>query len=220
MSITANIRELQAKLPPQTRLVAVSKYKPNEDIQTAYDAGQRMFGESRVQELVAKHEALPADIEWHFIGHLQKNKVKYLAPFVQLIHGVDSLQLLQQIDKEGKKNGRIIDCLLQFHIAQEETKFGLSLEEAHELLASSAFGELKHTRICGVMGMASYTDNQPQVQAEFAQLRSIFQQLQVEFFGTEPSFKEISMGMSGDYELAIAQGSTLIRVGSALFGSR
>ncbi|MFV0291173.1 MAG: YggS family pyridoxal phosphate-dependent enzyme [Mangrovibacterium sp.] len=220
MSIAENIRIIKNNLPESVCLVVVSKYNPVEMIQMAYDAGHRVFGESKVQEVVRKYEELPKDINWHFIGHLQTNKVKYIAPFVSLIHGIDSWKLLEQVNKDAKKNGRIIDCLLQFHIAQEETKFGLNREEAFEMLASTAFKQLQHVRICGVMGMASYCDDESQVNLEFANLSEIFQSLKKSFFALDESFKVVSMGMSGDYKLAIAQGSTMIRVGSAIFGER
>ena len=185
-----------------------------------YDLGQRAFGENKVQELVEKFERMPKDIEWHMIGHLQRNKVKYIAPFVHLIHAVDSLELLEEIDKQALKQHRVIDCLLQFHIADEETKFGLTESEALEILQSSAFASMDHVRIVGVMGMATFTDNQQQVRAEFAKLRSIFELLQVGFFRAKPYFKEISMGMSDDYLIAIDEGSTMVRIGSLLFGKR
>ncbi|MFV0521398.1 MAG: YggS family pyridoxal phosphate-dependent enzyme [Mangrovibacterium sp.] len=220
MSIAENITSIKAQIPQNVCLVAVSKYKPKEDILAAYDAGQRMFGENKVQEIVAKHECLPQDIEWHFIGHLQTNKVKYIAPFISLIHGVDSWKLLKQIDKEAQKNNRIINCLLQFHIAEEETKFGLNLVEVKEMLDSDEFKKLTHIQLCGIMGMASHTDNRKQIEEEFSNLKNIFISLRNEYFNDDVSFKEISMGMSGDYHLAIEQGSTMVRVGSAIFGVR
>lgn len=220
MSITENIQSIKEKLPQDITLVAVSKYNPATAIQEAYNAGHKIFGESKVQEVVTKYECLPKDIEWHFIGHLQSNKVKYIAPFIGLIHGVDSFKLLQQINKEAQKCHRVIDCLLQFHIAQEETKFGLSLAEVKDILNSTSFKELKHIRICGVMGMASYTDNEKQVRQEFSDLKNIFVNLRNEYFNTSDCFKEISMGMSNDYPLAITEGSNMIRVGSAIFGVR
>lgn len=201
-------------------LVAVSKTKPVEAISHLYDQGQRIFGENKVQELVEKHEKLPKDIEWHLIGHLQKNKVKYIAPFVKMIHSVDSLELLVTINKEAAKNNRVIDVLLQFHIAKEDTKFGLDLHEAIELLDQNIKNELPNIQICGVMGMATFTDNTTLVQREFKQLKLYFEQLKSAYFINDDKFKEISMGMSGDYELAISEGSTMIRVGSAIFGTR
>lgn len=204
----------------QTKLIAVSKTHPPERVMELYNQGQRILGENRVQELTAKYEALPKDIEWHLIGHLQTNKVKYIAPFVACIHSVDSGKLLAEIDKQAAKHGRVIDCLLQFHIAEEETKFGLDEAEAAELLQSPDFQEFKNVRITGVMGMATFTEDQVQVQREFRQLKRIFDNLKTRFFQNQPSFKEISMGMSGDYLLAVAEGSTMVRVGTLLFGER
>jgi len=200
--------------------VAVSKTKPIEDILAAYNVGQRIFGENKVQDLVRKHEDLPKDIQWHFIGHPQSNKVKYIAPFIRLIHGVDSLKLLKIINKEGKKNKRIINCLLQFHIAEESTKFGLNLSEAREILMSDEFSGFENVAIVGVMGMATYTDNIDQIRKEFSTLKNIFVTLKNEYFSDSDNFGEISMGMSGDYPVAIEEGSTLIRVGSIIFGKR
>jgi len=220
MSIADNIKRITSELGENTKLVAVSKTKPNENIMEAYNAGQRLFGENKVQELVEKYETLPKDIEWHFIGHLQSNKVKYIAPFVSLIHGVDSFKLLKTINKEAKKNDRVIDCLLQFHIAQESTKFGLDEEEADVLLNDKQFKEFENIRIAGVMGMATYTDNFDQVRNEFRSLKNIFDRLKEKYFAGDNSFKEISMGMSGDYKVAIEEGSTLVRIGSSIFGAR
>lgn len=220
MGIAENILKLKSELAEGVTLVAVSKTKPNEAILAAYEVGQRVFGENKVQELTAKYEELPKDIEWHFIGHLQTNKVKYIAPFVGLIHGVDSLKLLKTIDKEGAKANRIINCLLQFHIAEEETKFGLDLDEARAMLTSDEFAEMKNVQVCGVMGMATYTDDEGQIRREFRQLKNIFDQIKDEFFGENDSFSEISMGMSGDYQLAVEEGSTMVRVGSFIFGER
>ena len=213
-----NIKEELADGPAQ--LVAVSKTKPAAAIQALYEQGQRIFGENKVQELVDKAALLPQDIQWHLIGHLQRNKVKYIAPFVSLIHAVDSLRLLKEINKEAKKNNRIIPCLLQFHIAQEDSKFGLDLAEAKALLQSEDYAQMQHIKIVGLMGMASFTDNQEQVLAEFGQLANYFQELKAAFFAQNDDFKELSMGMSGDYQLALQQGSTLVRIGSALFGHR
>jgi PLP dependent protein len=207
-------------LPPHVCLVAVSKTKPAFIIKEAYDAGQRHFGENKVQELVEKAEELPKDIKWHLIGHLQTNKVKYLIPHVHLIHSVDSLKLLAEINKQACKLGKVVDCLMQFHIAQETSKFGLTLDEAHGLLLSDAYQQFKNIRFVGVMGMASNTDEETQIKAEFARLRYYFQELKTRFFANEPSFRELSMGMSGDYLLAIEEGSTMVRVGSSIFGSR
>lgn len=220
MSITKNIQLLQAELPQGVRLVAVSKYHPNEAILEAYNAGQRVFGESKVQEMVAKYEALPKDIEWHFIGHLQTNKIKYMAPFVSLIHGVDSLKLLKEIDKQAAKTGRRIKCLLQIHIAEEETKFGFSPNECKEMLDQGEWRELKNIQLCGLMGMATNTDSIDQVRAEFSSLSSLFDELKSAFFASDEAFCELSMGMSDDYPEAIEAGSTLVRVGSKIFGER
>jgi hypothetical protein len=207
-------------IPSNVTLVAVSKTKPVEDLQKVYGFGQRHFGENKVQELVDKQSVLPKDIKWHFIGHLQSNKVKYIAPFVSLIHAVDSLKLLKEINKEAKKNNRIIDCLLQFHIANEETKFGLNFEEAQEILESKTFIEMENVSIVGVMGMATFTDNTELVKNEFQTLEGYFQILKSHYFKFNDNFKEISMGMSGDYTIAIEEGSSMVRVGSAIFGSR
>ncbi len=220
MDIGKNITEILKSLPAGVRLVAVSKTKPNSDILEAYNVGQRIFGENKVQDLTQKQEELPKDIEWHFIGHPQTNKVKYIAPFISLIHGVDSLKLLKVINKEAEKNNRTIRVLLQFHIATESTKFGLSKEEAEEILNSAEFAELKNTEVVGVMGMATYTDDENQIRNEFRMLKSIFNTLKNKYFSTSNSFTEISMGMSDDYPIAIEEGSTLIRVGSKIFGSR
>ena len=215
------LKKILAELAPSnTTLIAVSKTKPNEAIQKMYDQGQRIFGENRVQELVGKYEVLPKDIEWHLIGHLQSNKVKYIAPFVRMIHSVDSFKLLKEINKQAEKNNRIIDVLLQFHIAEEDTKFGLDINEAKEILTSSNFSNMKNIKIAGVMGMATFTHDLTQVRKEFKTLNTIFQQLKNDYFQDDDSFKEISMGMSGDYSLAIEEGSTMVRIGSLLFGSR
>lgn len=220
MSISENIDKIRKSLPDQVQLVAVSKTKPAELIMEAYQTGQRIFGENKVQELAGKYEELPKDIEWHFIGHVQTNKVKYIAPFIQLIHGVDSFKLLKTIHSEAKKSNRIIPCLLQFHIAEEETKFGFSLEEVEDILNSAEFQELKNVQISGVMGMATYTDDEAQVRKEFTCLKTYFDQLKSIYFAKNPEFKEISMGMSGDYQLAIEAGSTMVRIGSTIFGER
>ncbi|HAZ03814.1 MAG: YggS family pyridoxal phosphate enzyme [Bacteroidetes bacterium GWA2_40_14] len=220
MSIATNLLAIQATIPKGVRLVAVSKTKPNEAIMEAYQVGQRVFGENRPQELRDKQADLPKDIEWHFIGHLQTNKVKYIAPFVSLIHGVESLKLLQEIDKEARKSQRVIPCLLEFHIAEEETKYGLNLQEAREILTGDGFQKLEHISICGVMGMATYTQDEAQIGKEFKNLKLIFETLKKEFFNEAPAFCELSMGMSGDYLIAIQEGSTLVRIGSSIFGSR
>lgn len=221
MSIAANISSIKKEIGnSDVKLIAVSKTKPIESIVEAYEAGQRLFGENTVQELVEKHERLPKDIEWHLIGHLQTNKVKYIAPFINLIHSVDSFKLMQEINKQAKKNNRIIDCLLQLEIADEETKFGMDLGEAIELLRSEEFKELKNIRICGVMGIATLTDNPKMTAEEFYELNTFFKGLKETFFSKDAAFKEISMGMSGDYKLAIEKGSTMIRLGSTIFGVR
>ena len=220
MTIQNNIREVLATLPDGVRLVAVSKFHPVEALQEAYDAGQRIFGESKVQEMTAKHEQLPTDIEWHFIGHLQTNKVKYIAPYVSLIHGVDSYKLLLEINRQGQRVGRIIPCLLQLHVAQEETKFGFSPEECLQMLTEGEWRTLPYVSIRGLMGMASNTDDMVQVRQEFSTLGRFFSQVKEEFFSGKPEFCELSMGMSDDYPIAIEEGSTLVRVGSRIFGSR
>jgi PLP dependent protein len=215
-----NFRDFIKNLPAHVKLVAVSKTKSEEEILEIYNAGHRLFGENKVQELLPKYEDLPKDIEWHLIGHLQSNKVKYIAPFVGMIHSVDSLKLLKTINKEALKNNRTIKCLLQFHIAEEETKFGLDIEEAAEILSSEEFKELKNIEICGVMGMATFTDDLEKVRREFKNLKYVFGLLKKAFFADQSNFSEISMGMSDDYQVAVKEGSTIIRVGSAIFGSR
>ena len=218
--IQEQLELLRSEIPDNVTLIAVSKTKPLSDLQAAYDAGQRHFGENKVQEMVEKAAQLPKDIHWHLIGHLQSNKVKYMAGFVHLIHGVDSLKLLQEIDKQAQKAGRIQDVLLQFHIAQEETKFGLELQEANKILESEVFKQLKCIRICGVMGMASFTSDVQQIANEFQGLKKVFETLKGQYFPDATYFKEISMGMSGDYPIAIQNGSTMVRVGSKIFGGR
>ncbi|MCZ4695376.1 YggS family pyridoxal phosphate-dependent enzyme [Ancylomarina euxinus] len=220
MSISQNIDKILKSIPENVKLIAVSKTKPQEDIIEAYEGGYKIFGENKPQELKQKYEALPKDIEWHFIGHLQTNKVKYIAGFVQLIHAVDSMKLLQEINKQALKHNRVINCLLQFHIAQEESKFGYDLAEAKGMLNSEEFENLEGINIIGVMGMATFTDDQDQVRAEFKQLKTSYEALKSEFFNDKDDFSEISMGMSGDYQLAIEEGSTMVRVGSSIFGSR
>ncbi|MGL4581590.1 MAG: YggS family pyridoxal phosphate-dependent enzyme [Flavobacterium sp.] len=221
MSITANLKHIKDTLPTQVTLVAVSKTKPNEDIAEAYQAGQRIFGENKIQEMTDKYEALPKDIEWHMIGHVQRNKVKYMAPYVSLIHGVDSFRLLEEIDKQAKKYNRVIPCLLQMFIAEEETKFGLDKDELIAILESDEFKAMKNIKVVGLMGMATFTDNQSQVKKEFTQLSSIFA-LCKEQYATRDNLdlNTISMGMSNDYALAIECGSTMVRIGSNIFGSR
>jgi pyridoxal phosphate enzyme (YggS family) len=221
MSIAANLSKLKNEVERlNVKLIAVSKSKPASAIEEAYAAGQRVFGENRVQELVEKQEQLPKDIEWHLLGHLQTNKVKYIAPFIKMIHSVDSLKLLEEINRQAEKNNRQIDCLLEIHIADEETKFGLDFEEAIELLRSEEYTGLKNIRIVGVMGIATYTENHKQIQEEFYELKTFFKGIKQSFFPKSESFKEISMGMSGDYKLAIEQGSTMVRIGSSIFGER
>lgn len=211
---------LLQSLPENVRLVAVSKTKPAEDIQTLYDLGQRVFGENKAQEMQQKHEVLPKDIEWHFIGHLQTNKIKYIAPYVAMIHSIDSFNLLQEVNKFALKNDRIIRCLLQFHTASEETKFGFDLAECEAMLQNPQFSSLQNVDICGVMGMATLTDDQAQIRREFQQLKKYFNLLKERYFKDKISFKEISCGMTDDYPIAIEEGSTMIRIGSAIFGKR
>lgn len=219
-SVAKNIAEIKKKIPAKVQLIAVSKTKPASAIEAAYECGQRIFGENKVQELCDKFEKLPKDIAWHMIGHLQSNKVKYMAGFVSLIHGVDSLSLLKEIDKQANKNQRIQDVLLQCYIATEETKFGLSEEELIVLLKSDDFKKLKSISVKGLMGMASFTSDENQIRKEFKSLKLLFDKIKSEFFSNDSSFKEISMGMSGDYKIAIEEGSTMVRIGSSIFGSR
>ena len=218
--IKENLEKIKASIPESVTLVAVSKTKPNENIMEAYNSGHRIFGENRVQELTQKAEELPKDIEWHMIGHLQSNKVKYIAPFISLIHGVHKEKLLKEIDKQGKKIGRKIDVLLQFHIAQEDGKFGFDFEEAKEMLESEKMMSYEHVNIRGVMGMATFTDNREQIEDEFRTLNNYFEVFRSHFFKFNDDFNIISMGMSGDYEIAIEEGSNMIRVGSKIFGAR
>lgn len=220
MSIADNLKQVLAELPSGVRLVAVSKFHPNEAIEEAYHAGQRIFGESKVQEMTAKYESLPKDIEWHFIGHLQTNKIKYMIPYVSMIHGIDTYKLLAEVNKQAGKAGRIVNCLLQIHVAQEETKFGFSPEECREMLEGGEWKQLTHVRICGMMGMASNTEDTEQIKSEFHLLNSLFQEFKATWFADSEAFTELSMGMSHDYHEAIASGSTLIRVGSKIFGER
>ena len=214
--IKNNLQEIKNQLPEQVTLVAVSKTKPIADIQEAYDAGQRVFGENKIQEMVAKHYALPKDIQWHMIGHLQRNKVKYMAHFVDLIHGVDSFKTLVEIDKQAKKHNRVIKCLLQAHIAEESTKFGLSPEEITQILTSEEFKKLENVEVVGLMGMATFTDNNEQIKTEFTSLKNLFDSLNSD----DQNLTILSMGMSGDFKIAIESGSTMIRVGSSIFGHR
>lgn len=218
--IAKNLENIKGELPENVVLVAVSKTKPIEDLKIAFDTGQRLFGENKVQEMVSKSELLSKEIQWHFIGHLQRNKVKSIAPFVSLIHGVESLRLLKEINKQAAKNNRTIDLLLQFYIADEESKFGLSLEEASGIIESDAYRELQNICIRGVMGMATFTSNQEKIRNEFKTLNNIHKSLKNDFFSSEDSFDVISMGMSGDYKVAIDEGSNMIRIGSTIFGAR
>jgi len=220
MSIQSNLLTIKSTLPNHVTLVAVSKTKPNHMISECYDIGQRHFGENKVQDLVDKYHALPKDIKWHFIGHLQTNKVKFIASFVHLIHAVDSLKLLKEINKQALKNNRIIHVLLQFHIAKEASKFGLNKNSCDEVLNSESFANLKNISIVGVMGMATFTDDENQIKSEFKALGVYFKELKINKHIASISFIELSMGMSGDYKLAIAEGSTMVRVGSSIFGSR
>ena len=220
MSISENLKQIKSSLPEQVTLVAVSKTKPNEALEEAYTSGQRIFGENKVQELTRKYEELPKDIEWHMIGHLQRNKVKYIAPFVALIHGIDSAKLLAEVEKEARKNERVIDCLLQVHIAEEDTKFGFDPEGIQELIASERFQGFEHVRVVGLMGMATFTSDQEQVKREFESLKKLFDTLKERAFANHQDFQVLSMGMSGDYQLAIEAGSTMVRVGSSIFGAR
>ncbi|MBQ6742874.1 MAG: YggS family pyridoxal phosphate-dependent enzyme [Bacteroidales bacterium] len=220
MMIAENIAKIRAELPEGVRLIAVSKLKPVEDIQEAYAAGQRLFGENYATELRDKHPQLPNDIEWHFIGHLQGKQLKYYIPFVSMIHGVDSIEHLEEVEKAAVKAGRIVDVLLQVHVAQEETKFGFLPEELENLDNLVFLGNLEHTRICGVMGMASHTDDEARVRADFRAIRAIFDHLKAGPFVDHPEFKEVSMGMSHDWRIAVEEGSTLIRLGTSIFGPR
>lgn len=214
------LSHIRAQLPQQVQLVAVSKFHTVSAIEEAYACGQRVFGESRVQELQEKQPVLPSDIEWHFIGHLQTNKVKYIAPYVSMIQAVDSLRLLQEIDKQAKLVDRTIRCLLEIHVAQESTKYGLSIADCHSLLQSKEWKECTHVKICGVMGMATYTDDTAQIKGEFRQLHTYFTELKAQYFPHDTAFKEISMGMSDDFTLAVEEGSTMVRIGSSIFGNR
>ena len=216
MSIAANIKRIKAELPEHITLVAVSKTKSNDEILEAYHAGQRVFGENKIQEMTQKWSELPKDIEWHMIGHVQRNKVKYMAAYVALIHGVDSLKLLKEINKQAKKEQRVISCLLQMHIAEEETKFGFDGNELKALIDSRVLQELEHIKIKGLMGMATFTENAEQIGKEFKTLRTLYLALRTEL----PDITELSMGMSGDYSIAIEEGSTMVRIGSSIFGAR
>ena len=216
MSISENIKKYKEELPENVKLVAISKTKPNEDLLEAYEAGQRIFGENKIQEMTDKWEELPKDIEWHMVGHVQRNKVKYMAPYVKLIHAVDSLKLLKEINKRAKQNDRTIDCLLQIKIAEEDSKFGIDRQEAREILESEAYDNMKNVNVIGLMGMATFTDDEDQVKQEFNRLKTIFDDFSKDF----KDLKEISMGMSGDYKIAVECGSTMVRIGSSIFGAR
>ena len=220
MSISDNLRNLHAGIPENVSIIAISKRKPVEDILEAYNAGHRIFGENRVQELIEKQPWLPSDIQWHMVGHLQTNKVKYIAPFVHLIHSVDSQKLLRVIDREAEKHGRVIDCLLQVHIAREETKYGFDGQEIRDLLQSRELEELGHVRLTGLMGMATFTDDMDVVREEFAYLKNLFDEIRTSHISIPGHFTVLSMGMSGDYEIAIEEGSTMIRIGTLIFGPR
>lgn len=216
MDISENIKKYRSELPDHVKLVAISKTKPKEDLMQAYRAGQRIFGENKIQEMTEKWEQLPEDIEWHMVGHVQRNKVKYMAPYVSLIHAVDSLKLLKEINKRARQNERTIKCLLQIKIAEEDSKFGISAEEAKEILKSEAYEKMEYVKVIGLMGMATFTDDEDQVRSEFKYLKSVFDQLRGKF----PELTELSMGMSGDYQIAVECGSTMVRIGSSIFGAR
>lgn len=218
--IASNIRSLKQQIPPSVRIVAVSKTKTVSDILEAYNSGQRSFGENRVQELMQKKDFLPSDIEWHFIGHLQSNKVKLVVPFIGMIHSADSFRLLKIINLEASRINRIVKCLLQIHIAEEETKFGFSMDEIIEMIRSEDLRKLNSVIICGVMGMATFTEDTEIIRKEFRYLAGCFNELRKGYFADEPGFKEISMGMSGDFKIAIGEGSTIVRIGSLIFGER
>ena len=220
MSILENIQSIRNHIPAHVQLVCVSKFNPNESILEAYETGERVFGENKVQELCEKYESLPKDIVWHFIGHLQTNKIKFIIPFISLIHGVDSYKLLVEIDKQAAKAAKKVNCLLQVHIAKEETKFGFSAEELLEMLEVGEWKNLKNIQICGLMGMATFTENKEQIRSEFKALKSLFDRTKSDFFYAVDSFSELSMGMSDDYLIAIEEGSTMARMGSSIFGSR
>lgn len=219
MNIQSNLEHIKAELPDNVTLVAVSKTKPNEDIMEAYNAGQRIFGENKVQEMTDKYEALPKDIAWHMIGHVQSNKIKYMAPFVSLIHGVDRMKLLKEINKQGEKNDRVINCLLQIKIAEEDSKFGMTADKAEEILNSDALANYKFVNITGVMGMATFTDDETQIRKEFSYLKTTFDKLK-NYKSFNVNLETISMGMSGDYKIAIDSGSNMVRIGSSIFGKR
>lgn len=218
--VKGNLHRVIDTLPQGVRLVAISKYHPNEYIEAAYQEGQRVFGESHEQELKLKHESLPSDIVWHFIGHLQTNKVKYIAPYVTMIHSIDSLHLLTEVNRQAEKANRVIDVLLQIHIAHEETKFGMTFDECRELLNKGSWKTLTHVRICGLMGMATFTDDMEQVEREFVSLQAFLEELKNSWFTGDATFKELSMGMTDDYPIAVRHGSTFVRIGTLIFGER
>ena len=218
--VKGHLRQVLDRLPQGVRLVAISKYHPNEYIEAAYGEGQRIFGESHEQELREKHATLPADIEWHFIGHLQTNKVKYIAPYVTMIEAVDSLKLLRESEKQAAKSNRVIDVWLELHIAEEETKYGLTVDECRQLVADGEWRQMEHVRICGVMMMASYVDDEEQIRAEFRTAKKLFDELKAQYFADVPYFKERSWGMSHDYPIAVEEGSTMVRIGTTIFGPR
>lgn len=220
VDIANNLKQVLSRLPEDVRLVAVSKFHPVSELMVAYDAGQRLFGESHVQELQQKVAVMPHDVEWHFIGHLQTNKVKYLAPYVSMIHAVDSMKLLREIDRQAARNGRVIDVLLELHIAEEETKYGFSIEDCRTLIAEGEWRMLGHVRICGLMMMASYTDDTAQIRAEMQQAFDLYNELKRDYFADDDSFCVRSWGMSHDFELAVVTGSTMVRVGTTIFGER
>lgn len=220
MSIQNNINAIRLHIPSRVQLVCVSKFHSNNEILEAYQVGERIFGESKVQEMCDKHETLPKDIQWHFIGHLQTNKIKYIVPFVELIHGVDSIKLLEEINKQAQKSDKKVNCLLQVYIAKEDTKFGFTAEELVEFLKQDILKDFQHVSICGLMGMATFTNDKIQIRNEFKSLKSLFDTVKVDFFENKPEFKEISMGMSDDFQIAINEGSTMVRVGSSIFGAR
>ena len=219
-NISDRVESIKSTLPLGVQLIAVSKYHPAEMIREAYDAGQRLFGENHVQEMAAKQPLLPADIQWHMIGHLQTNKVKYMISFVTMIHSVDSLKLLREINKQAQKVNRIVDCLLQLYVAQEDTKFGLTLEECRQMLAEGEWRQMNNVRLCGVMGMATNTNSDDEVKDEFITIHKFFTEIKAQYFANESFFKEVSMGMSYDYSLAVQCGSTMVRVGTSIFGAR
>ncbi len=218
--VKGNLHTVLDRLPQGVRLVAISKYHPNEYIEAAYAEGQRVFGESHEQELKQKHESLPKDIVWHFIGHLQTNKVKYIAPYINMVEAVDSLKLLKEIDKQAAKCGRVIDVLLELHIAEESTKYGLTLDDCRQLLADGEWREMKHVRICGLMMMASFTDDREQIRREFTTAADFFDEVKAQYFADAPWFCERSWGMSDDYDIAVTCRSTMVRIGTSIFGPR